>query len=376
LAATLLLSGVTLAQVSWAGADESTTASFTSDQVGTSGTTPAFSMSAPWTVDWSYSCADYAQGNSFSLTVNQPAGDRSVDAGVSTAGVRGSGSSNYVDTGTFTLGISSACYWSLDIFPTSTPPGPSTGIPEVVTDAATPNPTYVGIAADPGGQGIWTTRADGDVFGLLGGAALGGPALLPLNSPIVSITAARDGYGYYVLGGDGGVFNYGPNFYGSTGGMRLNQPVDGLAVTPDGNGYWLVASDGGVFSYGDASFLGSMGSVRLNQPVVGMVASGGGYTLVAADGGVFNFGTPFLGSLGSMHLDAPTVGMAPTPDGGGYWLVARDGGVFSFGDAAFYGSGAGSGKTFAGIAATPDGNGYWLVASDGTILNFGGAAPA
>jgi hypothetical protein len=245
----------------------------------------------------------------------------------------------------------------------------------VFTNPAHPDPVYVGIASDHGGRGLWTARADGLVQGYLGGVVDGDPANVDLNSPIVSIAPGRSG-GYYLLGGDGGVFNYGGAFYGSTGGLRLNDPVDGMALSGDGKGYWLVASDGGVFCFGDATFLGSMGSVHLNQPVIGAVAAVGGYTLVAADGGVFNFGTPFLGSLGALRLNAPIVGMAPTPDGGGYWLVARDGGVFSFGDAGFFGAGASSGKTFSGIAANPDGSGYWLVATDGTILNFGSAAPA
>jgi hypothetical protein len=356
-----------------AGADSTVDSSFNSDEVGTSGSTPSFTMSTPWTLDWSYSCSDYAQGGSFSLTLEQAAGGQPVSPGVASTGERGGGYVTETETGNFTISVTSACSWSLEMYPTGSVPV-VLGPPETVTGTAKPNPTYVGIAADPGGNGIWTVRADGIVQGSLGAIVDGDPGELGLNAPIVSIAAGRHG-GYDVLAGDGGVFSYGVGFYGSTGGMKLNRPIDGMAVTHDGMGYWLVASDGGVFSFGDAPFLGSAGSQHLNQPVVGMVAYGNGYTLVAADGGVFNYGTTFLGSLGSLHLDAPIVGMAATPDGGGYWLLARDGGVFSFGDAPFLGSGVGSGKTFTGITSTPDGSGYWLVASDGTILNFGRAAP-
>lgn len=70
---------------------------------------------------------------------------------------------------------------------------------------------------------------------------------LPLNAPIVGMAARPDGQGYWLLGGDGGIFSFGAaQFYGSTGGMRLNAPVVGIATTPDGGGYWLVAQDGGA----------------------------------------------------------------------------------------------------------------------------------
>jgi hypothetical protein len=372
----LALSGAGIALTgSAAGADSPSgpLAYFTSDEVGTSGTTPSFTTSTPWTIGWDYSCSDYTGGRSFSFTVAQSGNDQTVGSGVSTSGVRGGGSLNFTGTGAFSVNVTSVCSWTLDVYPTGSQQV-LLGPPLTYTPVLHPDPKYVGIATDAGGDGIWAVRADGYVQGFLGATVYGDPADLNLNSPIVSIAAARPS-GFYLLGGDGGVFDYGGGFFGSTGGMELNRPVDGMAVTPDGMGYWLVASDGGVFSFGDAPFLGSTGSLHLNRPVVGMVAYGGGYTLVAADGGVFNFGTPFLGSLGSIHLDAPIVGMAATPDGRGYWLLASDGGVFSFGDAPFLGSGVGSGKTFTGITTTPDGTGYWLVATDGTILNFGQAAP-
>jgi len=121
-----------------------------------------------------------------------------------------------------------------------------------------------------------------------------------LNSSIVGLAATASGNGYWLVGSDGGIFNFGDaGFFGSTGALRLNAPIVGMAATASGQGYWLVASDGGIFSYGDAHFFGSTGSMRLNQPVVGIAAasSGLGYWLVASDGGVFTFGTAaFLGS--------------------------------------------------------------------------------
>ena len=325
-------------------------------------------------MSWQFDCSDYANGGNFEVVINQPTGDRTVDVAPDESGdANDIGSDRYSDTGTFSITVASSCFWAVRVYPTG-PPLVDTGIASSVAFSKTTR--TVGIASDPGGLGFWTVQAGGNIQAYSDAVIMGDPALLGLNSPIVAIAPARNDYGYYLLGSDGGVFNYGGAFYGSTGGMRLNQPVVGMALTSDGRGYWLVAHDGGVFSFGDAPFLGSLGATHLNAPVVGMVSYDGGYTLVAADGGVFNYGTSFLGSLGSVHLDDPIVGIVPTPDGRGYWMVASDGGVFGFGDAGFFGSGVGASKTIVGMAATPDGGGYWLAANDGTVLNFGDAAPA
>jgi hypothetical protein len=188
-----------------------------------------------------------------------------------------------------------------------------------------------------------------------------------LAAPIVGIAATQDGGGYWLVGGDGGVFGFGDaTFMGSVPGVlkpgtHLNGPIVGIAPTPSGGGYWLVGSDGGIFSFGDATFFGSMGGQHLNKPVVGMASTpgsvnpssgsivGDGYWLVASDGGVFNFGNAgFMGSMGGKHLNAPIVGIAPGPyalnfanfslQTTGYWLAASDGGVFSFGKTNFFGS--------------------------------------
>jgi hypothetical protein len=150
--------------------------------------------------------------------------------------------------------------------------------------------------------------------------------------------------GYWLVASDGGIFNYGGCFLGSTGALALNEPIVGMAATPTGAGYWLVAADGGIFAFGDAAFHGSTGAIALNQPITGMATtpSGHGYWLVANDGGIFAFGdAPFHGSTGHLTLNQPITGMTTTPSGHGYWLVANDGGIFAFGDATFRGSAGG-----------------------------------
>ena len=229
------------------------------------------------------------------------------------------------------------------------------------------------------GPGYWLVAGDGGVFDFAASGFYGSMGGHPLAQPIVAAAPTADRHGYWMVARDGGVFAFGDApFYGSMGAHRLNQPVVGTAPSPTGHGYWMVASDGGIFAFGDAHFQGSMGGHRLNQPIVGMATTpgGNGYWLVARDGGVFAFGDArFLGSMGGHRLNQPIVGMAATPDGNGYWLVASDGGIFAFGDAHFYGSTGGHGlaQPVARMESTPDGGGYWLVARDGGVFAFGNA---
>jgi hypothetical protein len=244
-------------------------------------------------------------------------------------------------------------------------------------------------------------------------------AAVPVPTPAPTPSPAT---GYWLVGGDGGIFSFGPAFYGSTGNLRLNQPVTAMASTPDGKGYWFVARDGGVFAYGDAAFRGSVPGLGEHvSDIVGIAAdpATGGYWLVGADGGVYAFGASFEGSLpGLGQRTSAVVGMAATPDGGGYYEVASTGAVFAFGDPRYQGganalahpvnapivgigvdaatggywlAGADGGvyaygapfdgsagaehlaQPVVGIAATPTGSGYWLVAADGGIFSYGSA---
>ncbi len=236
-------------------------------------------------------------------------------------------------------------------------------------------------------------------------------ATVPMSCAIYS-SSCTPGQGYYEVGSDGGLFNYGDApFLGSTGqinpqkppggtnSITLSAPVVGMALAPptstsgaSSKGYWEVASNGAVLSFGGASFYGSTGqinpqkppggtnSITLSAPVVGMAGTPGGhgYWLVASDGGIFSFGTAtFYGSMGGRSLNAPIVGMAGTPGGHGYWLVGSDGGIFGFGTAGsrFYGSMGGKhlNAPIVSMAPTVDGGGYWLIASDGGIFYFGDA---
>jgi hypothetical protein len=239
--------------------------------------------------------------------------------------------------------------------------------------AAAPNRPVVGMASTADGGGYWLVGADGGVFNFGDAAFWGSTGGLVLDQPIVAMAGDPATGGYWLVAADGGVFAFNAPFHGSEGGQPLNAPIVGMAASPGGGGYWLVARGGGVFSFGDAVFRGSEGAQPLNAAVVGMAsAPGGGYWLVARDGGIFSFGgAVFRGSEGGQRLNAPVVGLAATSDGGGYWLVARDGGVFNFGDAPFEGS-ALSAPDVPAVGIGAGGTGY-RVAFGSTPSPFGPA---
>ncbi len=197
-------------------------------------------------------------------------------------------------------------------------------------------------------------------------------------------------HGYWLVGSDGGIFNFGSaQFYGSTGALHLQRPVVGITPTADRGGYWLVASDGGIFAFGNAGFHGSIpgsglnpaGSGlphSLNAPIVGMVPStdGGGYFMVASDGGVFAFGDArFEGSCpGIGGCSGAAVAVVPDASGNGYWVMTSTGSVYTFGDAANYGQPGPQGSAITSAVATPNGDGYWILDAAGQVFPFGDAA--
>jgi len=202
----------------------------------------------------------------------------------------------------------------------------------------------VDIVADPGGAGYWVIGGDGGVFAY--GAAPYKGSLPGVGGLVVDniVSAASDtaGDGYVLADSSGGVHAFGLANEGDLPSIGvLVSNIIGIAETPDGGGYWMVGLDGGVFAFGDAHYYGSMGGKPLNEPIVNITATpdGKGYWLVAADGGVFGFGdAKYWGGMGGKTLNQPVVALVSSPDGKGYWEIAADGGTFNFGDAAFGGS--------------------------------------
>jgi hypothetical protein len=209
--------------------------------------------------------------------------------------------------------------------------------------------------------------------------------------------------GYWLLGGDGGVFTFGTDFSGSAGTDLSRCPANtsdrnepngtcwSMAATPDGGGYWILNGDTGtIYPFGNAIFFGDPAATLGGVPRefvpngVAIVATGPGDGYWVLESGLSGLGSvlPFGGAIfygdtqqqAVPHAGVP-VGMAATPDGRGYWIVDSDGGVFSFGDAGFFRSMGGKplNQPIVGMASTTDGRGYYLAGADGGVFTFGDA---
>lgn len=218
------------------------------------------------------------------------------------------------------------------------------------------------------GNGYWMLGSDGHVYQF--GKALGFTGRVPGAQ---AMAPRKDGTGYWVVDFAGRVSGFGSaRSFGGSPALGAGELVSTISATADDNGYWLFTNRGRAFPFGDANSYGDMSGTPLNGPIVASVATptGHGYYMVGSDGGIFSFGDAhFHGSTGGMHLNKPIVGIAPTPNGKGYWLVASDGGVFAFGS-PFRGSMGGThlNQPVDGLVAF--GNGYLMVASDGGIFDF------
>ena len=262
--------------------------------------------------------------------------------------------------------------WHQDSPVVSVPPNDSTpGIAPPSTAAPT-DPAYAnGILA--GTTGGWIT-ANG---------VTSSPNENP-GWPVVSVSRASNGYGYFALGNGGEIGFFALNFFGAPNvspavlGGDASAPF-AIQATPDNGGYWVLMTDGMVIPFGDAMFYGNPFDESCILP---------GQPACTASGGT---------SLASFGQWDGAGGLASTSDGQGYWIASADGAVQAFGDAMFtwdtfsYGVGGlcpqGNGgvcprlngyqtltRRIDAAVPNPQDFGYYLAARDGGI--FAGAGDA
>ncbi len=198
-----------------------------------------------------------------------------------------------------------------------------------------------------------------------------------------STAGTADVPGYWLVGGDGGVFSFGSAPYGGSVARvfaRAKLPgITGIAAAPGGKGYWLVTATGGVFPLGGAKYLGSVASLNLSagaRPAIAAAPAGDGYYILSPWGDVFAFGSAhFEGSCDrSTCGDARAVALVPDATGQGYWMLLSNCKVVAFGDAHPLASPSCQGGATASAAGrAPDGSGFWVLLRDGTVFSLGGA---
>ncbi|HEY1990047.1 MAG TPA: hypothetical protein VGG43_11315 [Acidimicrobiales bacterium] len=153
------------------------------------------------------------------------------------------------------------------------------------TGGLTLNKPVVGMALTEDGGGYWLVGQDRGIFNF-GDAPFDGSGLCITQCspgpPAVGIAANFSSIGGYWITQSDGETGYFPNnmadfqkgFFGPGAPIPgLVQPVVGVTALKNGMGYWLVAGDGGIFSIGSAPFYGSIGGHPLNAPVVGMAST-------------------------------------------------------------------------------------------------------
>ena len=151
----------------------------------------------------------------------------------------------------------------------------------------------VAIIPTPNGGGYWLIAADGGVFDFgdahfygstysQGYTGLSGSH--PISGHIVGGVATPSGNGYWLVSSTGTVYNFGsaPNegdvatkgYTGLSGSHPLPGAIVSMAADSDGTGYWLVGSDGTVYNFGSAPNEGDVPSL----PTPGVSTPSGGTT--------------------------------------------------------------------------------------------------
>ena len=148
------------------------------------------------------------------------------------AGTRGDAAPSVVQSGYAFLSEGGALYGR----PVACPAPPA--LLGVTIGPARPRPRAVGVSfySDPAFAGrVRTVDSSGSV-----NDATSPTDGRQLAAPVVGVTTAPVGLGYWLAAADGGVFaSSGVGFFGSMAERHLNAPVVGIASTPTGRGYWV-----------------------------------------------------------------------------------------------------------------------------------------
>ena len=189
----------------------------------------------------------------------------------------------------------------------------------------------VGIIPTPNGGGYWLIAADGGVFDFgnakfygsvysQGYTGLGGNH--PISGRIVGGVATPSGNGYWLVSSTGAVYNFGgaanegdtasKGYTGLGGSHPLPAPIVSIAADSAGTGYWLVGSDGSVYNFGSAAFSGDVPS--LATPGKSTAGGSGQNSTTTASPQAPNVSTPQQNPVPAGSLLNPAANIAPIPN--------------------------------------------------------------
>ncbi len=127
---------------------------------------------------------------------------------------------------------------------------------------------YTGITTRPAGGYLVMGADNAAVVAYPGGNLVGGGPGTALPASLVGAATTPSGNGAWLAAADGTVVpvgdatSYIPPCTTQCPSVPANHqvvtaPVTGIASTPSGQGYWLVGADGNVYNFGNAPYLGS-----------------------------------------------------------------------------------------------------------------------
>jgi len=124
------------------------------------------------------------------------------------------------------------------------------------------------IATRPAGGYLVAAASNAATYEYPGGILAGGGSGTALGASVVGMAATPSGNGAFLAAADGSVIPIGdaagdlpacavacPSVPGNH--QVVTAPATGIADTPNGQGYWLVGADGNVYNFGNAPFVGS-----------------------------------------------------------------------------------------------------------------------
>ena len=176
------------------------------------------------------------------------------------------------------------------------------------------------------GNGYWLVGADGGVFAF-GDAGFHGSLGNPAADDLADRRDRGDAVAATATGWSAPTVACSPSATPPSRARRPSfahgAPIVGIAPTPSGYGYYLLGADGGVFAFGDAHFAGSAIDGTHLATAIAVPSDGQGYEVARTDGSVVGLG-------GAPSVAAPAdllVGPAPgrraraARHGGGAWLA-------------------------------------------------------